>query len=142
MRALTLSLILLAAGCTPGVYAEKPPAEAPFQTVVEIDGHQRIVSVGLMRLAARRAELNATANNPLIHTNLDEHVAVFGVMAENVGTAEDWQAMYKTWRNSYQHAHNIQSNLKYVGYSMFVAPSSGMPCFVVVYSSRAEWPNQ
>jgi hypothetical protein len=105
-------------------------------TVADTDGHNRIESPGLMLLAQKQAERNATSGNPKGHTDLNLHVGQYGVMAENAGTSSDWEWMYKVWHKSGQHHNNIESDLKYIGYAVETSPKTGQKCFVVLYSSR------
>jgi len=103
-------------------------------TVPDIDGKHRIESPGLMRIAKSQAERNATTGDSKGHTVLDNHVAVYGVMAENSGMAADWEAMYRVWARSPQHRDNRNGPFPYIGYHM--AKGAAGNFFVVVYGSR------
>lgn len=120
--------------------AEKYP-NAPFvvaeriMTPIDVDGKNRLKSEALCRLAQKQADRNATNDYPLGHTRLNDYIEQFGVMAENSGTAPDWESMYKIWRNSPDHLTNIRSGLQYMGYAVATSVS-GQKCYVVVYGSR------
>jgi len=121
---------------TPQVQSDAPFVVAErILTPIDIDGKNRLLSPPLMKLAKEQAERNATNGNPLGHRNLDNHINQFGVMAENAGTAADWEAMYRTWRKSPDHLTNIQSGLQYMGYAVATSVS-GQKCYIVVYGSR------
>jgi hypothetical protein len=103
-------------------------------TPIDIDGKHRIESPGLMRIAKAQAERNATTGNYSEHTVLDNHVAIYGVMAENVGWASDWGAMYRVWNRSPRHEANRNGPFPYIGYHMAKGATGNF--FVVVYGSR------
>lgn len=126
-------LIACAAGCGQPPVAEREPGVFDFEP-------DRAISDGLMFLARKRAEENATAGTPQMHTDLSKHVRGYGVMAENVGTATSWDFMYHRWRNSYEHNNNINAkNLHYYGFCVCESPGTKQKCFVVIYSSRNPW---
>lgn len=124
-------LIACAAGC------EKRTAEAPANDSIFSYEPNRGISPSLMKLARERAELNATTGDFQGHTDLNKYVAYYGVMAENVGRADSWDAMYSTWKNSYQHANNFNAkNLHWYGFCVCESPGTGQRFYVVIYSSR------
>lgn len=136
MRTLILLTALLT-GC--GDYSQYAFGEKIPDAVYADVGKVRKVGPGLTALAQERADFNATNNTPKAHTDLNKHVGAYGVMAENVGTAASWDAMYAVWRASPQHNANINAGLKFVGYGEATCPATGQKCFVVIYASRDPW---
>jgi hypothetical protein len=139
VRTLILLLSALAAGCGDYYYHDYAYGEQ-IPAAVFIDmGKVRKVGPGLTALAQERAEFNATNNTPKAHTDLNKHVGAYGVMAENVGTADSWESMYAVWRASPLHAANMNASLKFVGYGEATCPATGQKCFVIIYASKDPW---
>lgn len=120
-----------------------PEKKVTTDPISALDGHSRIVSQRLNKLAGQtalymaQANGNRTNNAQLYHTILQPHTTEHGVMRENVAYAGDgkWETAFNLFRNSPDHDFNIKNGGKYMGYATEKGVG-GLTFFVVIYAEK------
>jgi len=139
------ALLALAFLC--GCAAQARPAEAEPKTMEhvqtlapnvryeEMDKHRQR-NIQLAAIAQELAERMAT-NKTLLHTDLQQHVKLYGVLAENVAFAQSLDGAYAIWFRSSEHLGNYNGPFKYYGIGK--ADGIGGTYYCIIYSSRIPW---